>query len=100
MFKDKVQGLSRSNDRIAEVRAVADASDVIIACLGLDAGLEGEEGDEGNEFASGDKPNLKLPGLQEDILKVLYESGKPVVLVLLSGSALAVTWADEHILLL
>ncbi|WMJ88629.1 glycoside hydrolase family 3 C-terminal domain-containing protein [Anaerocolumna sp. MB42-C2] len=97
LFKDKVQGLSRSNDRIAEVRAVADASDVIIACLGLDAGLEGEEGDEGNEFASGDKPNLKLPGLQEDILKVLYESGKPVVLVLLSGSALAVTWADEHI---
>lgn len=97
LFKDKVQGLSRGNDRLAEVKAVAEASDVVIACLGLDAGLEGEEGDEGNEFASGDKPNLKLPGLQEEILKVLHESGKPVVLVLLSGSALAVSWADEHI---
>ncbi|MFU0827877.1 MAG: Xylan 1,4-beta-xylosidase [Lachnoclostridium sp.] len=97
LFKDKVQGLSRANDRLSEVKAVADASDVIIACFGLDAGLEGEEGDESNEFASGDKPNLNLPGLQEDILKVLYESGKPVVLVLLSGSALAITWEDEHI---
>jgi beta-glucosidase len=97
LFKEKVSGLSRANDRLAEVKAIAEASDVIVACMGLDGGLEGEEGDEGNEFASGDKPNLKLPGLQEDILKVLSESGKPVVLVILSGSALAVTWADEHI---
>ncbi len=65
--------------------------------MGLDSGLEGEEGDEGNEYASGDKPHIQLPGLQEDILKVIHESGKPVVLVLLSGSALAVSWADEHI---
>lgn len=97
LFKEKVSGLSRANDRLAEVKAIAESSDVIIACMGLDGGLEGEEGDEGNEFASGDKPNLKLPGLQEEILKVLTESGKPVVLVLLSGSALAVTWEDEHI---
>ncbi len=97
LFKDKLSGLSTTNDRLAEVKAVAEASDVILACFGLDSGLEGEEGDEGNEFASGDKPNLQLPGIQEDILKVLYESGKPVVLVLLSGSALAVSWADEHI---
>ncbi len=97
LCKEKVQGLAQENDRISEVRAVAAASDVIIACMGLDASLEGEEGDEGNEFASGDKPNLNLPGLQEDVLKVLVETGKPVVLVLLSGSALAVTYADEHI---
>lgn len=97
LFKEKISGLSRDNDRLAEVKAVANASDVIIACLGLDSGLEGEEGDEGNEFASGDKPNLKLPGLQEEILKILYDSGKPIVLVLLSGSALAISWAEEHI---
>lgn len=97
LFKDRVSGLSRSNDRLAEVKAVAESSDVVIGCFGLDAELEGEEGDAGNEFGSGDKPNLKLPGIQEDILKVLYGSGKPVVLVLLSGSALAVSWANEHI---
>ncbi|MBO4696612.1 MAG: glycoside hydrolase family 3 C-terminal domain-containing protein [Lachnospiraceae bacterium] len=97
LFRDRVQGLGQANDRTAEARAVVDMSDVVIAVMGLDPGLEGEEGDQGNEFASGDKPNLKLPGIQEDILKVLAESGKPVVLVLLSGSALAIPWADENI---
>lgn len=97
LCKDRIQGLAEPNDRMAEVRAVADASDVIIACMGLDASLEGEEGDEGNEFASGDKPNLELPGLQEEVLKELVKTGKPIVLVLLSGSALAVTYAEEHI---
>ncbi len=97
LFKQGVSGLSVGNDRISEARAVCDMSDVVIACFGLDPGLEGEEGDQGNEFASGDKPNLNLPGIQEDVLKVLVESGKPVVLVLLSGSALSVPWADEHI---
>ncbi len=97
LCKDRCQGLAQENDRMSEVRAVADASDVIVACFGLDASLEGEEGDEGNEFASGDKPNLNLPGLQEEVLKELVKSGKPVVLVLLSGSALAVPYADEHV---
>ena len=97
LCRDRMQGLAQANDRMSEVRAVADASDVIIACLGLDASLEGEEGDQGNEFASGDKPNLNLPGLQQEVLEELVKSGKPVVLVLLSGSALAVPYADKHV---
>ncbi|RDY32189.1 glycoside hydrolase family 3 C-terminal domain-containing protein [Lachnotalea glycerini] len=97
LFKEQISGLGEKNDRIAEVKAVCDKSDVVIACMGLDSGLEGEEGDQGNEFASGDKLNLQLPGLQEQVLKAIYESGKPVVLILLSGSALAVNFADEHI---
>ncbi len=97
LFKKGIQGLSTGNDRIAEARAICDMSDVVIACFGLDPGLEGEEGDQGNEFASGDKTSLNLPGIQEEVLKVLAESGKPVVLVLLSGSALSIPWADEHI---
>lgn len=95
--RDRISGLAQANDRTAEARAVAAASDVVIACFGLDPSLEGEEGDQGNEFASGDKPNLNLPGIQKDVLQAIYESGKPVVLVLLSGSAIAVPWADEHI---
>jgi beta-glucosidase len=97
LYKEKISGLSEDNDRLSEVKAVCNESDVIIACMGLDSGLEGEEGDEGNQYASGDKPNLNLPGLQEDILKTIYESGKPVILVMLSGSAMAINWADEHI---
>lgn len=93
----KSQNLAVEDDRLSEVKGVCDESDVIIAVMGLDSGLEGEEGDEGNEFASGDKPNLNLPGLQQHILETIYASGKPVVLILLSGSALAVNWADEHI---
>ncbi|WP_077609965.1 glycoside hydrolase family 3 C-terminal domain-containing protein [Clostridium sp. Marseille-P2415] len=97
LFKSRVSGLGQENDRLSEVRGVCEASDVIIACMGLDSGLEGEEGDEGNEYGSGDKPDLSLPGLQQQVLEEIYKSGKPVVLVLLSGSALAVTWADAHI---
>ena len=97
LYKDRVSALGRPNDRISEVKAVCRASDVVILCLGLDAGLEGEEGDEGNEFASGDKPDLALPGLQEELLKTVCESGKPVVLVLMSGSALAVNYAQENV---
>ncbi len=97
LFKSRIQGLGSDNDRIAEAKAVCDMSDVVVACFGLDPGLEGEEGDQGNEFASGDKPNLNLPGIQEEVLKELYKSGKPIILVLLSGSALSIPWADEHL---
>lgn len=97
LHKNKVGGLGAEHDRLSEIKAVCEVSDVIIACMGLDSGLEGEEGDQGNQYASGDKPNLNLPGLQEDVLKVISEFNKPVILVLLSGSALAINWADEHI---
>ena len=70
---------------------------MVIVCLGLDATLEGEEGDTGNEYGSGDKPNLKLPGRQLDILKLAVESGKPVVLVELSGSAMDLSYASENV---
>lgn len=97
LYHDRVESLAECNDRMAEVKGVCDCSDVVILCLGLDASLEGEQGDANNEYGSGDKPNLNLPGLQEEVLKTAYASGKPVILVLLSGSALAVNWADEHI---
>lgn len=97
LYKDRTSGLTMANDRMSEVKAVADASDVVVAVMGLDATLEGEEGDTGNEYGSGDKPNLDLPGLQEEVLEACVASGKPVILVVLSGSAMAVTWADEHV---
>ena len=97
LYKDRTSGLAQENDRASEVRGVCRESDVVIAVMGLDASLEGEEGDTGNEYGSGDKPNLDLPGLQRDILKIAKESGKPVILELLTGSAMAVTWEDENL---
>lgn len=96
LYKDRSQGLGMSRDRLSEVRGVCEASDVIIACMGLDATIEGEQGDAGNEYGSGDKPNLNLPGLQNEVLSIIAEYNKPSILILLAGSALAVDWADEN----
>ncbi len=96
LYEDRFQQLAHPDDRFSEVRGVCEQSDVVIACLGLDAGLEGEEGDQGNQFASGDKPNINLPGRQSELLRVILDSGKPVILVLISGSALAINMAAEE----
>lgn len=97
MAKMRVEDLADDGDRIAEVKGICNESDVVIVCLGLDSSLEGEEGDAGNVYASGDKPDLRLPGLQNKVLEIAYESGKPVILVVLAGSAMALNWADEHV---
>ncbi|MDE7310293.1 MAG: glycoside hydrolase family 3 C-terminal domain-containing protein [Eubacterium sp.] len=97
LYKDKVEFLAEEKDRFQEAIAAAEQADVVIACLGLDATIEGEEGDAGNEYASGDKPSLALPGLQQELLEALAATGKPVVLVLLAGSAMGLTWADAHV---
>ena len=97
LYRDRTSNLAMEHDRDSEVRAVCEAGDVVIAVVGLDATLEGEEGDTGNEYGSGDKPNLNLPGLQPDIIRIAKESGKPVIVVLLAGSAMALSWEDEHV---
>jgi len=96
LYKDRVESLSMGNDRISEVKGVCEASDVVVCCLGLDSGLEGEEGDEGNQYASGDKSSLNLPGIQQQVLETAIASKKPIILVLLSGSALEIGYAKEH----
>ncbi len=70
--------------------------DVIVAVMGLAPELEGELGDaEGAD--GGDRREIGLPRGQEEFLKLLQAAGKPVVLVLTGGSALAVGWAQEYV---
>ncbi|MGN0687175.1 MAG: glycoside hydrolase family 3 C-terminal domain-containing protein [Oscillospiraceae bacterium] len=88
LFRDRCQGLGQAGDRYAEAVSAAENADVVIACVGLDATLEGEEGDTGNEFASGDKPDLYLPECQRVLLDRLKATGKPLIVVLASGSAI------------
>ena len=90
LYKSATSNLSQPDDRIAEAVAVAKRCDVSILCLGLDATLEGEEGDTGNEYFSGDKKDLSLPEGQRHLLDAVLAVGKPVVVVLSAGSALAV----------
>lgn len=73
-------------------------ADLIVAVLGLSGDLEGEEMSvDIAGFRGGDRTTLDLPQAQKTLLEQLVASGKPVVLVLLNGSALAVNWADEHV---
>ncbi len=97
LFNKKTEGLGEEGDRIAEAVSAAERADVVVMCLGLDATIEGEQGDASNTDASGDKIDLNLPGLQQELLEKVYSVNKNVALVLLAGSALAVSWADEHI---
>ena len=96
-FKDQINPMAYKNDRIAEIKEICDESDVDIAVMGVDGNLEGEEGDTGSDYGMGDKPYLHLPGIQHDILKIAKESGKPVILVNMTGSAMTLNWEDENL---
>lgn len=80
-----------SRDGFPAALTLAQKSDVVIAVLGLNQSVEGEEG------GGGDRTSLDLPGRQEELLEALVATGKPVVLVLLNGSALSLNWASRHI---
>lgn len=97
LYKDKVEALGEEKDRFQEAVITAEQADLVIMCLGLDATIEGEQGDAGNEYASGDKLGLGLPGLQEELLETIAKIGKPVILLLSAGSAIDLTWANDNV---
>ena len=82
---------------IEEAVNAARQSEASVLVLGISAGLEGEEMPVSVEgFRGGDRTDISLPKPQEALLKAVVATGKPVVVVLLSGSALAVNWANEN----
>ena len=96
LFREKTESTAQAADRISEARAVAAYSDVVVICLGLDETLEGEEGDTGNGYASGDKPDLELPQSQRRLLEAMAETGKPLILINMTGSAMDLRFAQER----
>ncbi len=96
LLSDRVEPLALPGDRLAEAVAVAKASDTVILVVGLDETLEGEEGDTGNSYSSGDKPDLLLPQTQRIMLERVLAIGKPTVLVLLAGSAIDLAAAQDE----
>ncbi|HEY6476873.1 MAG TPA: glycoside hydrolase family 3 C-terminal domain-containing protein, partial [Polyangia bacterium] len=88
-------GGGRSSAQLREAVAAARTSDVVVAVVGLDPRLEGEEGDSSLNPA-GDRRDLGLPGSQEKLVEALVATGKPVIVVLTGGSALAVPFAAAH----
>lgn len=81
-----------------EAMAAAQAAEVIVFVGGLTGDVEGEEMKVSYPgFAGGDRTDLRLPAPQQKLLEALQKTGKPVVLVLTTGSALAVDWAQEKL---
>jgi len=85
----------------SEAIDLAKSSDIVIFCGGISPRLEGEEmfrwKNPFEGFAGGDRTNLKLPAVQEELIKSLHATGTPVVLVNFSGSAVALNWEDENL---
>lgn len=77
--------------------AAARSADLVIAVAGITSNLEGEEKSTNVPgFKGGDRTSLDMPQDEEDLLKAIKASGKPLVLVMMNGSALAINWAKEH----
>jgi beta-glucosidase len=81
----------------AEAVKAAEQADVVVAFVGLSPELEGEEMPVHVEgFNGGDRTEIELPAVQKEMLEAVAATGKPVVVVLMNGSALAVKWAKDH----
>ncbi|MCI0710233.1 MAG: glycoside hydrolase family 3 C-terminal domain-containing protein [Chloroflexi bacterium] len=97
----KIKDTGRTyNEQFAAAVDIARRADVVIMVLGLSQVIEGEEGQQDgllNGTSQGDRQGLGLPDVQQELLQTVYEVGKPVVMVLLNGSPVSVTWANEHI---
>lgn len=97
LYRESVEAGVDRNDRLSEALSVAKRSDVVVLCLGLDANIEGEEGDASNEYAAGDKKSLSLPASQQALLSAVAALKKPTVLVMLAGSSMDLRFADENV---
>jgi beta-glucosidase len=93
-----LSGDPAGSEQIVEAVNVSRQADVVVVVLGISAALEGEEMNVKTEgFRGGDRTDIGLPKGQEALLRAINATGKPVVLVLLNGSALAVNWANDHV---
>jgi beta-glucosidase len=82
----------------SDAMRIASQADAVVMFLGLTARLEGEEmAIQIPGFHGGDRTNIDLPAPQEQLLEKVAALGKPTVLVLMNGSALAVNWAQAHV---
>ena len=82
---------------LADAVKAAQSADVVVAFVGLSPLLEGEEmGVHADGFAGGDRTRIELPEVQERLLEAIGLTGKPLITVLMTGSAVASPWAVEN----
>jgi beta-glucosidase len=86
-----------ANSLLGEAIDAAKKSDAVVAFVGLSPNLEGEEMNvHVDGFDGGDRTSIDLPAAQEQLLEAVGATGKPLIVVLTAGGALAVQWAKEH----
>jgi beta-glucosidase len=96
-FGTRLVWINVIHDPVSDAVAAAKDSDVIVAVVGITSQLEGEEMKvEVPGFKGGDRTSLDLPKEEEDLLEALKQTGKPLIVVLMNGSALAVNWANQN----
>ena len=84
-------------DALARAIAAARGADVVIAVAGISSALEGEEMQVNIPgFKGGDRTSLDMPDDEQKVLEAVKATGKPLILVLMNGSALAVNWAAAN----
>lgn len=90
---------ARSDEEMrSEALAAAQKADVVVMFMGITPRLEGEEMKVNIDgFRGGDRTRIDLPDVQQELIKSVHAVGKPVILVLLNGSALAINWEKENI---
>ena len=93
--QDSIWG-EKADDGFGEALAAADRADVVVMVLGLNNRLEGEEGSAQQSQWQGDRISIELPSIQRKLYAAVAAKGKPVVLVLLTGGALAIS-QQQHL---
>ncbi len=89
--------ITGSVEEILAAAEVVRQSDLVVACVGISQLLEGEEGQEMSEgISQGDRTDIDLPQAQDKLLRAVSAIGKPMVVVLINGSALSINWVNER----
>jgi beta-glucosidase len=92
-----LQWIAPAEAQLAEAKRISADADAVVAFVGLSPDVEGEELKiDVPGFLGGDRTDIGLPAAQRKLLEGVADSGKPLVVVLMSGSAVAMNWAKEH----
>lgn len=94
---DRTEACAEDHDRIAEAVSAAERSDVALLCLGLSPTIEGEAGDAFNAEEGGDRRGIELPAIQDLLLERVLATGTPVVVLMLTGSAVVSPVIEAHV---
>ena len=96
LYKEPHPDRPHERYRTNEAVMAAENADLAILCVGLDSTIEGEQGDAGNDYASGDKPDLLLPRVQREMVERVLATGTPTIILNASGSAIDLSAYEEQ----